>query len=63
MEIYQKLSDWLVPVLIGAAIAQLRSIASEMREISKALAVAITKVDAHEQRIQRLEERQDDARS
>lgn len=59
MEIYQKLSDWLVPVLIGAAIAQLRAIAGEMKEISKALAVAITKVDAHEQRIQRLEIRED----
>lgn len=63
MDIYQKLSDWLVPLLIGAAIAQLRAIASEMKEISKSLAVAITKVDAHEQRIQRLEERQDHSHS
>lgn len=55
MEIYEKLGDWLVPAFLGMAIVQLQNIATEIKKISVSLAVAVTRVDAHEQRLKELE--------
>ncbi len=57
MDIYQKLSDWLVPTLLGAGIYQLQRIAGELKTIGRDLAIVATRVDAHEQRIDRVEEK------
>ncbi len=55
MGIYEKIGDWLVPAFLGMAIVQLQSIANEIKKISVSLAVAVTRVDAHEQRLKDLE--------
>ncbi len=56
MEIYEKIGDWLVPAFLGLAIVQLQTIANEIKKISVSLGIAVTRVDAHEQRIQAVEE-------
>ncbi len=51
------LRDKLIAALIAAGVYYLQTISSEMREISKTLAVAVARVDEHERRIAILEER------
>lgn len=55
MDIYKKLTEWIIPVFLGAAIHYLQSISSEMKIISKSLAVAVERVDEHERRLANLE--------
>lgn len=62
MDHLEKLGDWVVPSMLGAAIYWLRNIATELKELGKTLAVAVARVDQHESRIENLEEKVDEFR-
>ncbi len=51
----EKIFEWLVPVLLAAAVKVLADIHTEMRDVSRTLAVAVSRVDAHETRLANLE--------
>ncbi len=63
LEPLEKLGDWVVPSMLGAAIYWLRNIATELKELGRTLAVAVARVDQHEHRIEVLEEKVDERRS
>ncbi len=62
MEIYEKLSDWVIPTLLTGSLYQLQKIAAEIKEITKALAIFGTRVEDHGRRIENLEEETRDRR-
>lgn len=59
-DVLTKLGDWLVPALVGASIYYLRAISSAIQDLSRNLAVAVERVDSHERRIEKLEDRADE---
>lgn len=52
-----KIGDWIFPALVGTAIFYLRNISTAIQDLSKSLAVAVARLDAHDKRISRLEEK------
>ncbi len=50
-----KITEWLMPALIGASIYYLQCITTEMKEMNHTLTVAVERVEQHERRIQALE--------
>ncbi len=54
---HEKINDYVVPVCLGTAIYFLQSISVELKEMGKSLVVAVSKIDDHEKRIDRLEQR------
>lgn len=52
---YEKVADWLIPCLLGAAVYSLTEIRKELSSMSISLAVAVSKIDDHERRLQQLE--------
>lgn len=55
VDIYRRIAEWTVPVLMAAATYSLQQINSEMSEISKSLAVAVQKIEDHDRRLENLE--------
>jgi hypothetical protein len=49
--VYQKFLEWIVPWLLGAVLAVLFWIGQNIQDMSKTLAVAVTRVDGHEKRL------------
>ncbi len=52
---YAMILAWLVPVLMSAMLGILAWMGTSVSDISKTLAVAVSKIDDHERRIQFLE--------
>lgn len=52
---YEKLADWLVPVLLAAAVYSLGEIRKEIAAMGTSIAVVATKIDEHEKRLTKLE--------
>lgn len=50
-----RLLDWIMPALVSAAVGGIFGIYKEMASISTSLAVAITKIEDHDRRIENLE--------
>ena len=50
-----KLLDWLIPAFLSAILAILGWMAVSLQDINRSLAVAVTKIDDHERRLQLLE--------
>lgn len=54
---HRSIVDWLLPWLLGAVLAILSWIGANIHEMTKTLAVAVTRVDGHEERLKNGEER------
>lgn len=54
---FMRVGDWVVPILLAAGIHYLQRIALEIKKINEALIAAVTRVEAHEQRLDKIEER------
>lgn len=55
MKVVEKIMDWIMPVLLSAAVAGIGGIYRELTQISTSLAVAITKIQDHDRRLENLE--------
>lgn len=52
---HAKLLDWLLPVLLTAVLGVLAWMGQNIADMSKSLAVAVSKIDDHERRLGDLE--------
>lgn len=52
---HQKLTEWLIPSLLGVLIAILGWMALTLTDISRSLAVAVTRIDELERRVANVE--------
>ncbi len=52
---YEKLSQWLIPFLLATLVAVLGWMGGNIASISNSLAVAVSRIESHEQRITNLE--------
>lgn len=57
-----KFADYVLPALIGAGIYYLQTIAVDVRDMSKALAVSIEKIEQHDRRITTIEHNEETRR-
>jgi hypothetical protein len=55
VKIHEKINDWLIPALLAFATYYLSSMSSEMTKISNSLAVALFRIENHEERIRGVE--------
>ncbi len=53
---YEALSNWVIPMLLATLVAVLGWMAINLNDIAKSLAVIVTRVDNHENRIRELED-------
>lgn len=53
---YETLTMWLIPALLSGILGTLAWMGSSISDMNKSLAVAVSKIDDHERRIQRLED-------
>jgi hypothetical protein len=51
----QKALDWIMPALVSAGVGGIFGIYKEMSQISTSLAVAISKIQDHDRRLDNLE--------
>ena len=49
------LFEWLIPALLAALIGVLGWMAINIQDMSRSLAIAVTKIDEHERRLLKLE--------
>ena len=52
---YQKLAEWIIPVMLGLTVWTLQQISLEISKLNQSMAVAITKIENHEFRLGKLE--------
>jgi hypothetical protein len=57
LEFYKDMVAWIVPAMLVWAIHYLAEIAKSLSQIKTSLAVVVTKIENHEHRIARLEDR------
>jgi hypothetical protein len=53
---YQAIVSWLIPALLSAILGVLAWMGSSIHDMSTTLAVAVSKIDDHERRIELLED-------
>lgn len=51
MKIYERIADWIVPVLLGVVVFSLQ----ELSDLSRSLAVTISKMEDHQRRMEIIE--------
>lgn len=52
---YQKLAEWVIPVMLGLVTWTLQQISSEISKLNQSMAVAIVRIENHENRLTKLE--------
>lgn len=57
LELYKTFAQWLIPPVLAFAIHYLSQISKRLTEIAQSLAVVVSKIDEHDRRISRLEDK------